>query len=69
MPVRDPGAESFLAIRSYLSTARKHGHAALDVLHDLYADSTWIVAFERVFRVRCDGDGYEVRVPLTNTVS
>jgi transposase len=38
------GATSFLAVRSYLSTARKHGHAALDVLRDLYAGDPWIPA-------------------------
>ncbi|MDQ3030413.1 MAG: IS66 family transposase, partial [Actinomycetota bacterium] len=38
------GARSFLAARSYLSTARKHHHRALDVLRDLYAGNTWIPA-------------------------
>ncbi len=32
------GAESFLAVRSYLSTARKHGQQAMDVLRSLFTD-------------------------------
>ena len=36
------GAEAFLDVRSYLSSARKHGKAALDVLRDLYTDTAWI---------------------------
>ena len=36
------GAEAFLDVRSYLSTARKQGQGALDVLRDLFAGNTWI---------------------------
>jgi transposase len=28
------GAETFCAVRSYISTARKQGHAVLDAIHD-----------------------------------
>ncbi|MDA2987171.1 MAG: transposase [Actinomycetota bacterium] len=40
----DTGAEAFLDVRSYLSTARKHGHSAMDVLRDLFTDQPWIPA-------------------------
>jgi transposase len=40
----EPGADAFLTVRSYLSTARKHGRNALDVLHDLFEDNAWIPA-------------------------
>jgi transposase len=36
------GAERFLAIRSYLSTARKQGQRPLDVLSRLAAGQTWV---------------------------
>lgn len=35
------GAEAFLAVRSYLSTARKHGQQAMDVLRELFTDTAW----------------------------
>jgi hypothetical protein len=35
------GAQGFLAVRSYLSTARKHGQKAMDVLRELFTDSAW----------------------------
>ncbi len=38
------GADAFLTVRSYLSTARKQNQAALDVLTRLFADSAWIPA-------------------------
>jgi len=38
------GAESFLAVRSYLSTARKHGQEAMDVLRSLFTDGAWLPA-------------------------
>jgi transposase len=38
----DTGADAFLAVRSYLSTARKQGHNALDVLRDLYNGAAWL---------------------------
>ena len=37
------GAKTFLAVRSYISTARKHGHSALTVLRDLFTGNTWAV--------------------------
>lgn len=36
------GAERFLAVRSYVSTARKHGHRPLDVLGRLAAGQPWL---------------------------
>ena len=36
------GAERFLAIRSYISTARKQGHRPLEVLGMLTAGEPWI---------------------------
>ena len=38
------GAEAFLAVRSYLSTARKQGHNAMTVLRDLFNGNPWIPA-------------------------
>lgn len=38
------GAESFLATRSYLSTARKHGQQAMDVLRALFTEGAWLPA-------------------------
>lgn len=38
------GAHSFLDVRSYLSTARKHGQSAMVVLRDLFTDQPWIPA-------------------------
>jgi len=38
------GAHAFLDIRSYLSTARKHGHSTMAVLRDLFTGHTWIPA-------------------------
>ncbi len=38
------GAESFLAVRSYLSTARKHSQHAMDVLRALFTDGAWLPA-------------------------
>jgi transposase len=40
----EDGARSFLAVRSYLSTARKHGQHGLVVLRDLFAGQAWIPA-------------------------
>jgi len=36
------GAQRFLAVRSYISTARKHGHDALEVLGTLAAGQPWL---------------------------
>jgi transposase len=36
------GAEAFLALRSYLSTARKHGRNPLDVLGQLFQGQVWL---------------------------
>ncbi len=36
------GATAFLAVRSYLSTARKHGEHPLAVLRELFAGRPWI---------------------------
>jgi Transposase IS66 family len=38
------GAEAFLALRSYLSTARKQGLNPLDVLHRLFNGNPWLPA-------------------------
>ena len=38
------GAESFLPVQSYLSTTRKHGQQATDVLRDLLTDGAWLPA-------------------------
>ena len=36
------GAQRFLAVRSYISTARKHGHDTLEVLGQLAAGRPWL---------------------------
>jgi len=38
----DTGADAYLAVRSYLSTARKQHRNALDVLRDLFTGTTWL---------------------------
>ena len=38
------GIDAFLAVRSYLSTARKRGHGALDVLRSLFTGTPWLPA-------------------------
>lgn len=38
------GAEAFLTVRSYLSTARKQGQNAMTVLRDLFNDNPWLPA-------------------------
>src|SRR5674476_1055213 len=38
----ESGARAFLAVRSYLSTARKNGQHALAVLRDLFAGRPWL---------------------------
>ena len=40
----ETGAHNFLAVRSYLSTARKHGYSALEALRDLFTGQPWIPA-------------------------
>jgi transposase len=40
----ETGARSFLAVRSYPSTAAKHGHGALEVLDQLFRGQPWIPA-------------------------
>lgn len=36
------GAQAFLTVRSYLSTARKHGENPLEVLRQLFAGRPWL---------------------------
>jgi transposase len=38
------GADAFLTVRSYLSTARKNGRNALDVLRDTFTGESWLPA-------------------------
>jgi transposase len=38
------GIDAFLAVRSYLSTARKRGKSALDVLRELFTAQPWLPA-------------------------
>jgi hypothetical protein len=38
------GAEAFLALRSYLATARKHGRNPLAVLGQLFEGRPWLPA-------------------------
>lgn len=38
------GAEAFLAMRSYMGTARKQGKNALDAFNDLFAGDPWLPA-------------------------
>jgi len=40
----ETGADAFLTIRSYLSTARKHHRCALDVLREVFTGQPWIPA-------------------------
>lgn len=40
----ETGADAFLTVRSYLSTARKHHRNALEVLTELFTGSPWIPA-------------------------
>lgn len=40
----ETGADAFLTVRSYLSTARKQQRAAIDVLRDLFTGDPWIPA-------------------------
>ncbi len=40
----ETGAHAFLDVRSYLSTARKHGHSTMVVLRDLCTGHPWIPA-------------------------
>jgi transposase len=40
----ESGARAFLAVGSYLSTARKNGQHALAVLRDLFAGRPWLPA-------------------------
>ena len=40
----ETGAHAFLDVRSYLSTARKHGQSAMVVLRDLFTGQPWIPA-------------------------
>jgi transposase len=39
-----PGAQDFAAMRSYLSTAAKHGRRPFDVLTELTSGNVWIPA-------------------------
>lgn len=40
----ETGARAFLAVRSYLATARQHGRGALGVLRQLFASAAWLPA-------------------------
>ena len=40
----DDGAHAFCAIRSYISTARKHGLNAIDAIHNAFLDQPFIPA-------------------------
>lgn len=40
----EAGADAYLAVRSYLSTARKHHRNALDVLRDMFNGTPWLPA-------------------------
>ena len=40
----ETGARAFLAVRSYLATARQHGRGALSVLRQLFASAAWLPA-------------------------
>lgn len=40
----EAGARAFLTVRSYLSTARKHHRAGLDVLRELFTGDPWLPA-------------------------
>lgn len=40
----EAGADAFLAVRSYLSTAHKQGHDALEVLRNLFTGTPWLPA-------------------------
>jgi hypothetical protein len=37
-----PGAHAFLALRSYISTARKHGINPLHALRELFEGHPWL---------------------------
>ena len=39
-----PGADAYLTVRSYLSTARKQHHNTLDALRDLFTGHPWLPA-------------------------
>jgi transposase len=39
-----PGAQAWLTVRSYLATARKHGHTPLAALDQLFAGRPWLPA-------------------------
>ncbi len=36
------GAAAFLTVRSYIATARKHGHNPLDALRRLFDEHPWL---------------------------
>jgi transposase len=40
----EAGADAYLAVRSYLSTARKQGHNTLEALHELFNGTPWLPA-------------------------
>ena len=41
----ESGAQAFLTVRSYQSTARKHGQSATEVLLELFTGQPWIPAY------------------------
>ena len=43
----DDGADTFCAIRSYISTARKHGLNAIDAIYNAFLDQPFVPALSQ----------------------
>ena len=41
------GADTFCALRSYISTVRKHGHNVIDALYNAFLDQPFIPSTEQ----------------------